>query len=136
MKVIIAGGRTYANYNQLKQKCEEILIFYQTSHEEIEIISGMAYGADKLGAKLAMEKGWKLTQMPADWNKFGLSAGFKRNEEMAKYANEWERDLAKGELIRTNQPALIAFWDGESKGTGHIIDLAKKYNLKIHVIKY
>ena len=67
--------------------------------------------------KYANERGYPIKQFPADWNKYGKSAGYKRNEEMAKYAD-----------------ALIAFWDGKSKGTKHMIDLAKRYGLKVKVV--
>lgn len=60
-----------------------------------------------------------LTIFKADWDKHGKAAGFKRNTEMAKYAD-----------------ALIAFWDGKSKGTKHMIDTAKSHNLKVRVIAY
>jgi hypothetical protein len=113
MKVIIAGGRTFKDYNLLSLKCDKIL----SQQTEIEIISGTAYGADKLGEKYANDKGYKLSQFPADWNKFGKKAGYIRNEEMANYGD-----------------ALIAFWDGESKGTKNMIDIAR--NLKVKVIKY
>lgn len=56
--------------------------------------------------------------MPADWS-LGKRSGYIRNEEMAKIAH-----------------ACIAFHDGESPGTGHMIDLAKKYNLKLKVVNY
>jgi len=69
--------------------------------------------------KYANERGYPIKQFPADWNKYGKSAGYKRNEEMAKYAD-----------------ALIAFWDGKSKGTKHMIDLAKRYGLKVKVVIY
>ena len=85
---------------------------------DIEIVSGTAKGADQLGEKYAKEKGYPVKQFPADWSK-GKSAGYVRNEEMAKYAD-----------------ALIAFWNGLSKGTGHMIDLAKKYKLKIRICNY
>ena len=57
-----------------------------------------------------------ITQFPADWNKQGKAARYKRNEQMANYAN-----------------ALIAFWDGKSKGTKHMIKLAKSRGLKTNV---
>ena len=43
---------------------------------------------------------------------------------MAKYASE------------DKQGALIAFWDNESRGTKHMIDLAEKYNLHTRVVNY
>jgi hypothetical protein len=113
MKVIIAGGRTFNDYNLLYQKCDKAL----SMQKEVEIVSGTANGADKLGEKYANEKGFKIKQFPANWDSHGKSAGYIRNEEMAKYAD-----------------ALIAFWDGKSKGTKHMIDLAKRYNLKVKVI--
>lgn len=115
MKVIIAGGRTFNDYQLLCEKCDHAL----SQQTEIEIVSGTANGADKLGERYAKEKGYSIKQFPADWNKFGKSAGYKRNEDMAKYGD-----------------ALIAFWDGESKGTKHMIDLAKQYQLKIKVVNY
>ena len=115
MKVIIAGGRTFSNYDLLFQTCDKVL----SLQTEIEIVSGTANGADKLGEKYANEKEYPIKQFPADWDKYGKSAGYKRNEEMAKYSD-----------------GLIAFWDGKSKGTKHMIDLAKRHNLKIKVIKY
>lgn len=56
---------------------------------------------------------------PADWKGLGKSAGYKWNEQMAQ-----------------NADALVAFWDGQSRGTKHMIDLACKYGLKVRVIKY
>ncbi|MBS9525908.1 DUF2493 domain-containing protein [Litoribacter alkaliphilus] len=115
MKVIIAGGRTFQDYPLLLAKCDEALKL----HSEIEIVSGTAKGTDQLGERYAKEKGYTVRKFPADWKRFGKRAGYLRNEEMAKYAD-----------------ALIAFWDGESKGTGHMIDLAKKHGLKIKIFRY
>jgi hypothetical protein len=114
-KLIIAGGRGFDNYKTLKEICDVIL----QEKNEVQIISGTAKGADKLGERYAQEKGYKLIKVPADWGNHGKSAGYKRNEEMAKIAD-----------------GLIAFWDGKSKGTRHMINLAKKYNLQIKVQDY
>ncbi len=113
MKIIIAGGRTFDDYDLLCQICDKTL----SLQSEIEIVSGTANGADKLGEKYASEKGYPIKQFPADWDKYGKSAGYKRNEEMAKYAD-----------------ALIAFWDGKSRGTKHMINLAKRYELKVKIV--
>ena len=114
-KVIIAGGRDFNDYKLLKQKADFIL----QNQTEIEIVSGAARGADKLGERYAKEKGYSISSHPADWDKYGKSAGYIRNKEMAEYAD-----------------ALIAFWDGKSKGTKHMIDLAEKQGLKNKVVKY
>jgi hypothetical protein len=57
-----------------------------------------------------------LKIFPAQWSIYGKGAGYIRNREMAQYAD-----------------ALIAFWDGKSKGTKNMIDEAKKQGLIIKV---
>lgn len=115
MRVIIAGGRDFSNYKLLRQACDYML----SKAESIEIVSGTAGGADQLGEKYASERGYSIRRFPADWEKFGRAAGFKRNSEMSNYAD-----------------CLIAFWDGESKGTRHMINTARKKNMQFEVIKY
>jgi hypothetical protein len=114
MRVIIAGSRDFDDYDKLCHFCDYVL----RDQKEIEIVSGTAKGADQLGERYAVERGYPVKQFPADWNK-GKSAGYFRNEEMAKYGD-----------------ALIAFWNGTSKGTENMINLAKQYNLKIRIYNY
>jgi hypothetical protein len=114
-KVIIAGGRDFNDYDLLCSKCNVIL----KNKKNVEIVSGAARGADELGEQYASEKAYDIKQFPADWDKYGKSAGYKRNKQMAEYAD-----------------ALIAFWDGKSRGTKHMIDLAKEKNLLVRVVKY
>ena len=90
----------------------------------IKIISGTCRGADQLGEKFALDNRIELERFPADWGKFGRRAGYIRNVEMAKYASGFSNGI------------LIAFWDGNSKGTKHMIDIAKKHGLAVHVINY
>ena len=116
MRIIIAGSRSFLNYSFLEQECDRIIGDYP---DKITIVSGGAKGADRLGELYAEERGYNINRYPAEWDKYGKSAGYRRNEVMAQ-----------------NADALFAFWDGESKGTGHMIDLANKHNLKVFVIKY
>lgn len=117
MKIIIAGGRDFNDYDLLRKQCDHLLQNQQAN--DIEIVSGTAKGADQLGEKYANEKGYKIAKFPANWDEHGQVAGFIRNEKMAKYAD-----------------ALIAFWDNCSKGTSHMISMAKKYELKIKIVNY
>ena len=114
-KLIIAGSREFDNYPLLKEKVDFLL---KNVTEDIEIVSGTARGADTLGEKYARENNFQVKLFPADWNKHGKSAGFIRNEEMAKYAY-----------------ACVVFWMNNSKGTKHMIDLSQKYNLKLRIYK-
>ena len=115
MKVIIAGGRNFRDYDKLKESCDNILV----NQKEVQIVSGTAAGADTLGERYAQEKGYEVKKFPAQWDLYGKSAGYKRNQQMAEYAD-----------------GLIAFWDGKSKGTKHMIDIANKMGLKVRVIRY
>lgn len=115
MKVIIAGGRNFEDYDLLCRKADKIL----SQQHEVEVVSGAAKGADKLGERYAEERGFPIKRFPADWGTHGKAAGYIRNEEMALYAD-----------------ALIAFWDEQSKGTKHMIDIAELHGLKTRIIKY
>lgn len=114
-KIIVAGGRDFQNYKLLASKLD---IFLSSCPDAI-IVSGMAKGADQLAIRYAKEKGLFLSEWPADWNKHGNSAGFRRNAEMAHFAD-----------------ACVCFWDGKSVGTKHMIETAKAKNIDIRVVKY
>ena len=81
-----------------------------------EVVSGEAIGPDKIGAQWGRERGLTVHYYPAEWDKFGKRAGFLRNEEMAAVSD-----------------ALIAVWDGKSRGTAHMIACATKRGLKVSV---
>lgn len=115
-RVIVAGGRDFNNYAGLAASLDYLL---KNINDEIQIVCGMARGADRLGEQYAKERGYKVIYMPADWDIDGRSAGFKRNIKMAEYAD-----------------ALVAFWDGKSSGTRHMIETAKSKGLDIRVKRY
>lgn len=119
VRVIIAGSRTFNDYNKVvKAACE-----YLNPNDDITIISGAAKGADTLGELFADRNGLSLVKMPAKWDLYGKRAGYLRNEEMANYA-------AEGRGI------LLAFWNGKSPGTKHMIQIAKEKGLEVHIILY
>lgn len=129
MRIIIAGSRDFNNYELLKKETLTIVKSfkdkgYNTKRENVEIISGTARGADKLGERFADEFNLKCVRMSADWDTYGKRAGYLRNAEMSKYAKQ------DGEV-----GILIAFWNG-SNGTKHMIDLAKKDGLEVFIIEF
>ena len=113
MKLIIAGSRTIPELSVgfINRWCPP---------DVDEIVSGLAYGPDKDGVDFAHAMGMMLTTFEPDWKKFGKGAGFVRNEAMAAYAD-----------------SLLAFWDGKSHGTHHMITCMEKLGkpVKIIVIK-
>ena len=115
-RVIVAGGRDFNNYNGLAASLDYLL---KNINDEIQIVCGMARGADRLGERYAKERGYKVIYFPADWDIDGRSAGFKRNVKMADYAD-----------------ALVAFWDGKSSGTKHMIETAQSKGLDVRVKRY
>ena len=115
MKIIVAGSRTFDDYTLLKEKLD----FFLKNQKDVVIVSGTAKGADKFGELYAEENYLKVEQYPAMWDLFGKKAGYMRNEEMAKVAD-----------------GAIIFWDGKSSGTKHMIELSKKYKLKVRIINF
>ena len=109
MKVIIAGSRGILDYNKVLDTVIE------SGFHISEVVSGKAFGVDQLGEQYANENEIPIKYFPANWNEFGKRAGYLRNEEMAEYAD-----------------ALIAIWDGTSKGTQHMIQIAMNKGLKIY----
>ena len=117
-KVIIAGSRGFSNYKLLREQCNKFLREKRKT-SNIIVVSGHARGADTLGEKYAQDEGFALEIYPAQWKKFGKRARYRRNEQMAEVAD-----------------ALIAFWDGSSKGTKHMIDIMNEKNLLVRVVEY
>ena len=115
-RLIIAGGRDFDNYPALRKKLDYLL---KSVYDDIQIVCGKARGADQLGERYAKEKGYKIRYFPADWDGDGRSAGFIRNAKMVE-----------------NADALVAFWDGKSKGTEHMIKTANEKKLDVRVVRY
>ena len=110
MKTIIAGSRDIT---------DPLIVGIATTQSGFnitEVVSGTARGVDSLGETWALSRGLPIKRFPADWGRHGKAAGYVRNREMSQYAD-----------------ALIAIWDTKSKGTGHMIDLARAAGLKVYV---
>lgn len=113
MKVVIAGSRNFKKYDLIEQVVEDVI---KRGINITEVVSGGARGVDTMGEAWAVKKGVNVKRYPAEWNKYGLSAGPIRNRQMGDYAD-----------------ALIAIWDGTSSGTKNMIDYAKEKNLLVFV---
>lgn len=126
LRIIIAGSRDFNDYKLLKTSIRDILKNISLEDiNKIKIISGTARGADQLGERFAKQFKLEVVKFPANWDRFGKRAGYIRNEEMAKYS-----------VADNNYGMLVAFWDGKSRGTKHMIDLAKKHGVDVHVVNY
>lgn len=124
IKAIIAGNRDF-NSDAIFDSTMSWLL-PEHDYVDLEIISGGCTGADAMAEAYAKKRNIPLKVFPADWKKYGKYAGPIRNEEMAVYASSDEDDWG----------ILIAFWDGKSRGTKNMIDMAFKYGLDVHVIMW
>lgn len=109
MKIGIVGSRTFEDYSLFCKVMNDLNCD--------TIISGGARGADSLAKRYAKEKEINYVEYPAEWDKYGKSAGYKRNK-----------------LIVNDSDKLVAFWDRISKGTKHSIDLAKLKGIEVIII--
>lgn len=113
MKTIIAGSRSFNDYDRFEDLMDGVSMFINVT----SIISGLAHGADTMALKYAAEADLPVEKFEPNWEKYGKAAGPLRNSEMVERAD-----------------ALVAFWDGESRGTKSVIDLALRAGLTVIVL--
>lgn len=104
MKVAVIGSRGLC-VNDLGKYLPE---------DTIEIVSGGAKGVDTSAKEYALSHGIKLTEFLPEYDKYGRGAPLKRNITIMEYAD-----------------IVLAFWDGKSRGTKHVIDNCKKRNIPV-----
>ncbi len=109
MKMIVAGSRTITDRRWI---CD---VLDATAHDIAisEIVSGCCRGVDKVGEDWAYQHGIVIARFPADWS-LGKKAGPLRNAQMADYGD-----------------ILVAFWDGDSRGTKSMIDEMSKRGKRV-----
>ena len=113
MKLAIVGSRSFNDMLLL----ESILNKYKDKISTV--VSGGAKGADTMGETWAIANKIPVKIFKPEWEKYGKSAGMRRNELIIK-----ECDIC------------IAFWDGKSKGTNNSIFICEKLNKKVAIIRY
>ena len=124
IRIIVAGRGDFEDYSLLRLTLKEYINGLDIADlSQVVIISGAARGADTLGEYFAYDYQIAVRKFPAKWDEIGKRAGWVRNAEMAKYAAE-------------KHGVLFAFWDGKSRGTKNMIDLANRYSLEVHVVNY
>lgn len=111
MKVIVAGSR---HIDSVAAVNAAIL---GSGFKITELVSGRCEGVDQTAEALARLHGLPVKEFPANWSKHGKAAGPIRNREMAEYAD-----------------ALIAIWDGESRGTKNMIETMEKLKKQVFVM--
>lgn len=108
MKVAVIGSRNLTVEN-LGQYLPE---------ETTEIVSGGAKGVDTCAREYALTKGLKLTEFLPEYNRYGRGAPLKRNLQIIDYAD-----------------CVLAFWDGQSRGTKFVIEQCRRKKKKVTVMR-
>lgn len=120
MRILVCGGRDFNDWDFLNQTLHHVVYDGgHTNYSKITIISGGARGADSLAIKWAKFFGCKLKEFPADWHKYGKSAGAIRNQQM----------------IDEDKPDFVVAFPGGT-GTADMIRRAKKAGITVREIKY
>lgn len=117
---LVVGSRGFNDYELMKRKLDSLL----AHQSKIVIVSGGARGADSLAERYAKERGYELEVYPANWKLHGNRAGYIRNEQMHK------------RISNAAKRGVVAFWDGQSKGTAHNFQLCQKYDNPLRLVKY
>lgn len=122
-RIIVAGSRDFRDFDYLERSLirlyENDMAASDYSEPTLVIVSGTAKGADTLGEQFAHRHGLPLQTYPAQWNRYGRSAGYRRNAEMAEVGDE-----------------LVAFWNGTSPGTKSMIGLMVQRHKPVHIFGF
>ena len=118
IKLIVAGGRDFNDFSLVEENIHALAMGIYAD-KAVSIVSGMARGADVLGYQFALKHNVRVYTFPAKWDLYGKRAGFLRNEEMGRFAD-----------------VLLAFWDGQSRGTKHMIEFMAKLGKDHYIIRY
>lgn len=117
-KLVVAGGRNFTDYPRMCSALDA-LRFLTLPDKAVSIVCGKARGADMLGYRYAIEHGLVVHEFPADWDTYGKRAGHLRNSQMAHFGD-----------------GLLAFWDGESRGTAGMISTMKGLSKPTKTLRY
>lgn len=104
----VVGSRNFDDYHYLVQVLNR--------YNFLNIVSGGAEGADQLAESYAIDHNINFQEFLPDWDKYGKSAGPRRNQQIVEASDE-----------------LIVFWDGKSKGAKSTINLARQMKVPVHI---
>ena len=113
MKLLVAGSRTFTDYQKLCQ------VLAPDRHRIAQVLTGGARGADQLGYRWAWKHAIRHQRFRAEWERFGKSAGMRRNHQMAQAGD-----------------VLVACWDGQSPGTAHMIQCMEQLGKPVVVVRF
>jgi hypothetical protein len=114
MRIIVCGSRRWHDRDRISARLAQL-----PGADDTVVIHGNARGADRIAAQEAQKLGLLVEPHPADWDAHGKQAGIIRNEQMAD----------------SGADLCLAFWDGLSTGTHHMIGCARRAGISVEVIR-
>lgn len=120
--LIITGGRSYFKIEEMHIYISKILS--KLNSDNTEVIFGEAEGADRTALNICNWYHIKHKVFEADWDKYGKSAGLIRNQQMLEYA------------LDADEATCLGFWNGRSRGTKNMLDIANESGIKTYVVMY
>lgn len=114
-RVIVCGSRTWSDLEPI----DEALTCLNSGIDGplVVVHGGCPSGADRLANEWAKASAVKVEVFPAHWDRYGASAGPKRNRQMAK----------------AGASMCLAFWNGESRGTLDMITAATQHGIPVRI---
>jgi len=127
MKVAVIGSRSFTDQKLLFSTLDEI-------GGKTVIVSGGAPGADRLGERYAEANGLVKEIYKADWN------NLKHPEAVIRFKHGRQYDANAGfrrnKVIVDSADLVVAFWDGNSRGTKHALDYARSQGKEIRIVRF
>lgn len=119
VRIIVCGSRHWTDRKAIADKLYDVVTERNLRFPDPVIVHGAAKGADRLCEDEAGKAGLLVEAHPADWEAHGKRAGLIRNEQMAEL----------GAVL------CVAFWDGRSTGTAHMMDTARRHGIPVEVVQ-
>ena len=114
MTILITGSRTWKDTWKIADRLKQFAETHEGTHK---LIHGGAKGADEIAGRWARNNKWDVVVVPANWAVHGNAAGPIRNIQM----------------LDMHPDIVLAFWDGQSKGTKHCIEAARERNIPVDI---
>lgn len=111
----VTGSRSITDESFIYSCLDDFLRIYKLNPQELILNSGNARGVDKISEAWAKDRGVEVKIFKPDWSK-GKGAGLARNLEMVDSCGY-----------------VCGIWDGESRGTKHCFEYAKKQKKTVKV---
>lgn len=113
MRIVVCGSRSWRDRSAVEAALKRL-------PRGSQVVHGDARGADRMAGSVAERLGHFVARMPAEWTRYGKSAGMRRNEQL---------------LTCVRPDLVIAFWDGSSRGTHNMIDRARRAGVRVRVYR-